>query len=182
MVIVVILIYSLIKHLNKNKVEENLEESVTRQSLKFKWYNEGNDTDLNSENCRNSIQGKSIIADDRGYLCKRSDVLASGCCKIDSPTSKRYSCETCKSNDCCAIYEYCISCCMNPEKKEVLQKSLVKVVDKFKILLGSVNDQFSLCLVKCRTSSQSVLHENTYRDAQNKHCFGVQVPSIHALG
>ncbi|GAB6026488.1 hypothetical protein CHUAL_012913 [Chamberlinius hualienensis] len=180
--IVVYCALCLIKQFKENKSVEAVEESSSRQTQRFKWYTEDNDTNVQSLNCRNSVQGKIIIADDRGYLCRREEILLSGCCNIESQSTKRYTCEYCKSNHCCGIYEYCISCCMNPEKKTILQQSLTKVLDRFKVLYGSVNDQFELCLVKCRTSSQSVLHENTYRDSRNKHCFGEHAPSVHASG
>ena len=46
--------------------------------------------------CRNSIQGKVLIADDRGMVCHRKDVLLSGCCDEHSVNSRLYSCETCQ--------------------------------------------------------------------------------------
>lgn len=29
---------------------------------------------------------------------------------------ERYSCKTCNAQGCCAIYEYCVSCCLHPGK------------------------------------------------------------------
>lgn len=96
----------------------------------------------------------------------------SGCC----PTfSKQFSCETCDSNDCCAIYEYCISCCMHPQKRPLLQKIISKGVNP-DVIFSSVTDHFEFCLAKCRTSSQSVHHENSYRDPRAKHCYGENLP------
>lgn len=40
-------------------------------------------------------------------------------------------------------------------------------------LLASVNDQFELCLAKCRTDSHSVQHENKYKNPDLKYCFGL---------
>lgn len=51
-----------------------------------------------------------------GYVCPRGDILSSGCCNTDSSSTVQYACETCKDNHCCAIYEYCISCCLHPNK------------------------------------------------------------------
>jgi len=66
--------------------------------------------------CRNSIQGKVLIVDERGYICLRSDLLWTGCCNIEVEQTKLYSCDTCIDNSCCSIYEQCVSCCLNPDK------------------------------------------------------------------
>uniref|UniRef100_A0AC11E7M6 SREBF pathway regulator in golgi 1 n=3 Tax=Laurasiatheria TaxID=314145 RepID=A0AC11E7M6_SHEEP len=42
----------------------------------------------------------------------------------------------------------------------------------------AVEDHFELCLAKCRTSSQSVQHENTYRDPIAKYCYGESPPEL----
>ena len=56
-----------------------------------------NDKSVSSDSkCRNSIQGKVLIADDRGFVCPRKDVLLSGCCDPNSINTKLYSCETCQ--------------------------------------------------------------------------------------
>ncbi|KAL1467034.1 hypothetical protein MTO96_005897 [Rhipicephalus appendiculatus] len=79
-------------------------------------------------------------------------------------------------NGCCSIYEYCISCCMHPQKITILQKILGKASDTFKMLVASITDHFELCLTKCRTSSDSVHHENSYRDPKAKHCYADEPP------
>lgn len=33
-----------------------------------------------------------------------------------TPRRERYSCKTCNAQGCCAIYEYCVSCCLHPGK------------------------------------------------------------------
>lgn len=66
--------------------------------------------------CRNSVQGKILIVDDRGLVCQRSDLQSTGCCDFDAVNSKLHSCETCNLSGCCTIYEYCVSCCLNPDK------------------------------------------------------------------
>jgi hypothetical protein len=58
--------------------------------------------DMNNDNngsglkCRNSIQGKVLIADDRGFVCHRKDVLLTGCCDETNTNTKLYSCDTCQ--------------------------------------------------------------------------------------
>lgn len=50
-----------------------------------------------------------------GYVCKRNSVLANGCCDKNSTSSLEFSCNGCKnSTGCCATFEFCVSCCMNP--------------------------------------------------------------------
>ncbi|VVC34650.1 Hypothetical protein CINCED_3A011227 [Cinara cedri] len=119
------------------------------------------------QSCRNTIQGKEYIADDRGYICQRSNLLANNCCGI---TENRYICDTCNVDGCCVLYEHCVSCCLDPNKRKLLQTVLGKASETFRVLFSVINNQFELCLAKCRTSSQSVQHENTYLKP-NKHCY-----------
>ncbi|KAJ8948430.1 hypothetical protein NQ318_007953 [Aromia moschata] len=151
-------------------------------SLSFGWtlqqHNSTNDADIN---CRNSVQGKVLIADDRGFTCPRHEVLLTGCCNDDSTAVIQYSCETCKPNNCCAIYEYCISCCLHPDKKDVLETVLGKATEQNNVLFASVTDHFELCLAKCRTNSQSVQHENSYKDPRAKHCYGELAPHANNI-
>lgn len=131
---------------------------------------------IKTKTCRNSIQGKVLISDDRGYACLRKDLSPGGCCDPTSPNSKQYSCETCSDNGCCAIYEYCISCCLEPSKKPILSRVINGGSSgqgfRKNFIYESLTDHFEFCLAKCRTSSQSVKHENSYRDPKAKHCFG----------
>lgn len=62
-------------------------------------------------------------------------------------------------------YKYCL-------QKDLLQNVLGKAPDTFRVLFASVTDHFELCLAKCRTSSQSVQHENSYKDPKAKYCYG----------
>ncbi|KAK0174655.1 hypothetical protein PV327_010405 [Microctonus hyperodae] len=152
-----------------------------------------NSSDEFPKNCRNSIQGKSLIVDERGYVCARQDVLPMGCCKehqdITSENNdktivkrERYSCETCNAQGCCAIYEYCVSCCLHPGRQRKPKKDnqggkvrrenqkTKKIEDVVKLRFRSL-DKFQICLAICRTSSASVRHENTYKDPHSKHCY-----------
>lgn len=75
--------------------------------------------------CRNSIQGKTLIVDDEGYVCARKRLTKTGCCALnhgvdggaDAAALSQYDCQSCNlDTGCCAIYEYCVSCCLNPER------------------------------------------------------------------
>lgn len=161
---------------NTNEVDVKPSRKLDDSFLWHSSNDETNGTSMKMTTCRNSVQGKVLIVDDKGYVCSRSDILANGCCDPSLQSSKRYSCDTCKENGCCSIYEYCISCCLHPDKKDLLQNVLGKAPDTFQVLFASVTDHFELCLAKCRTSSLSVQHENSYRDPKAKHCYGDSPP------
>ncbi|KAF3420255.1 hypothetical protein E2986_06869 [Frieseomelitta varia] len=159
-----------------------------------------NDTDDVVHSCRNSIQGKVLIVDERGIVCSRQEILSNGCCSMeehkdsnkneDTPTitkRERYSCKTCNAQGCCAIYEYCVSCCLHPGKQIKGRKDVLlgllrdnhkahRDQDAVKKRLRNL-DRFQVCLAACRTSSASVRHENTYKDPHSKHCYTLQPPS-----
>ena len=130
--------------------------------------------DESLKTCRNSVQGKLLISDDQGYVCYRKDLTNSGCCNPEAASSRRHACDTCTEHGCCAIFEYCVSCCLEPAKKPLLSKLIAKSSNggfPSNVLYASLTDHFEFCLARCRTSSQSVQHENSYRDPKNKHCF-----------
>ena len=54
----------------------------------------------------------------------------------------------------------------------VLRKVLEKQPRNINRVYSLVTDHFDLCLTKCRTSSNSVVHENSYKDSSNKYCYG----------
>lgn len=171
-------------HETENSVTDEVGVPKRHYDQQFLWHSvkdDSNATDVRVTTCRNSVQGKVLIADDKGYVCSRIDVLPTGCCNTESENTKRYSCETCKENGCCSIYEYCISCCLHPDKKNLLQSVLGKASETFNVLFASVTDHFELCLAKCRTSSQSVQHENSYRDPRAKHCYGEAPAAVDGM-
>lgn len=59
-----------------------------------------------------------------GYICPRSDLMKNGCCDPDVEASKRYLCDTCKTNNCCVMYENCVSCCLDPRKVNIVLLNL----------------------------------------------------------
>ncbi|XP_072574943.1 SREBP regulating gene protein-like isoform X2 [Vulpes vulpes] len=60
----------------------------------------------------------------------------------------------------------------------LLERFLCRTTVAFQNLFMVVEDHFELCLAKCRTSSQSVQHENTYRDPITKYCYGESPPEL----
>ncbi|CAH1978268.1 unnamed protein product [Acanthoscelides obtectus] len=172
--------YCILSYVGKTDFLDSDEVVPVRRTQPFIWrtlqqHNSTSDGDIN---CRNSVQGKVLIVDDRGYICPRNEVLLNGCCNNAASNVYQYSCDTCKPNNCCAIYEYCISCCLHPDKREVLENVLGKATEQNNVLFASVTDHFELCLAKCRTNSQSVQHENSYKDPKAKHCYGELTPAV----
>ncbi|XP_070571520.1 SREBP regulating gene protein-like [Ptychodera flava] len=156
--------------------EDSIQPEVKRT---FRWkshHETKNSTVLTT--CRNSVQGRVHIADEKGYLCERADVLANGCCDSTAEKTVLYCCDSCLDNGCCSLYEHCVSCCLQPQKQQLLQAVLGRASKAFQILFSSVTDHFELCLAKCRTSSESVQHENTYRDPEAKYCYGDNPPEL----
>ncbi|KAL2748356.1 SREBP regulating protein isoform X1 [Vespula maculifrons] len=159
-----------------------------------------NDSDTSDRPCRNSVQGKVLIVDEHGVVCARHELLSNGCCSreqkqpskaeetvVTAVLKERYSCKTCNAQGCCAIYEYCVSCCLHPAKhikgkKDIVESGKnhqrIKEDDAVKVRLRNM-DRFQTCLAACRTSSASVRHENTYKDPHSKHCYAVQPPYNH---
>ncbi|UYV84713.1 C12orf49 [Cordylochernes scorpioides] len=148
---------------------ENLQDEAFA-IMKFSNFNK-----IEISSCRNSIQGKFLITDDKGYVCSRHQVLRNGCCSSLSARNKRYECNTCNPEiHCCKIYEYCVSCCLDPEKEILLKDFLAKT--NLRQTYESVKDKFEFCLLKCRTSSKSVRIEHVYKDPNAKYCYGEGPP------
>ena len=68
-----------------------------------------------------------------------------------------------QGSSCCSQFEFCISCCLRPDQRASLQEILTAAAATNNVVFVSVSDHWELCLAKCRTSSESVQHENTYR-------------------
>jgi len=175
----------LITHFSSRDCYFCLEEDETIHLRKlnqpFTWDQEeeedkGNSSTYDIVTCRNSLQGRTLVADDKGYVCERSNLEGTGCCNNNSSLG-RFICTGCETRlECCTEYEYCISCCLRREQKPVLQQFLKQAADNNNVLFVSVSDHFELCLAKCRTSSASVQHENTYRNKERKYCYGKEAP------
>ena len=168
--------------------EDNTVLHLRKLNQPFNWnideeeVERDNITDTALFTCRNSVQGRTVLADDKGYICPRSEILGNGCCNLNSSLTERHVCWECETEtQCCGQYEHCISCCLRPDQRDTLQKILSLAAQTNNVLFVSVSDHFELCLAKCRTSSDSVQHENTYRNKERKYCFGsVPPPTLAA--
>ncbi|KAG6456952.1 SREBP regulating gene protein [Manduca sexta] len=171
------LTYCVVSFLKEGNNRNMVYQDVSIESKPFVWrtLQEHNDTN-DIMTCRNSVQGQDLLVDDRGYVCQRKDVMKNGCCDLEGDFTERYSCESCSDSNCCIIYEHCVSCCLDPGKRDMLEIVLSKLSTEKNVLFRSLSDDYELCLTKCRTSSHSVLHENSYKDPDNKHCFGDESP------
>lgn len=129
---------------------ESDSEFMVRREHPLIWKNSSPNNSLTKNDatltCRNSVQGRFLLVDDRGFVCPRwavsnrknkrddkwrhfliipfrFDVLPSGCCNLENTSETKYlACDTCNEEHCCAIYEYCVSCCLHPEKVRIKNK------------------------------------------------------------
>lgn len=90
------------------------EEIVYKRDTPLIWRSLKEYNLTETESCRNSEQGIRLIADERGFICTREDLLSTGCCNFKADNTHLYHCESCNENQCCEIYENCVSCCLNP--------------------------------------------------------------------
>ncbi|CAF4934121.1 unnamed protein product [Pieris macdunnoughi] len=165
------LTYCIVSFLKEGNNKNMIYQDVSVQHKPFVWRTLQEHNETTDVECRNSVQGRALIVDDRGYVCRRNDIGQNGCCVIDTDETTRYSCQSCNEDHCCIIYEYCVACCLDPKKRNMLQVVLSKLTAEEHVLVHSLADDYELCLTKCRTSSHSVLHENSYKNPGHKHCF-----------
>ncbi|XP_059147587.1 SREBP regulating gene protein-like [Physella acuta] len=178
------LLYFLSVTLSKSSdyiLTEYQSKRTLRQPFQFQPTEESNDTEI--VKCRNSRQGRVLIVDQKGYVCRHEHVGTNKCCNTKHPSTKHHSCESCLSNGCCSIYEHCVSCCLQPKNQHLLSKIVKENLEApYNLFISEVENVFDLCLAKCRTSSQSVQHENSYRDASVKYCYGDRPPDLQVIG
>lgn len=135
--------------------------------------------------CENTQQGRWYIADDQGIVCDRADLdYTSGCCSRGT----QFTCQTCSSDDhCCTLYEHCVSCCLSPENKmHDVWAAALRATGRPDT--GHWSTLFDFCRGKCRTSSNSTVHENDYVSARH-YCYSengrplvAPLPSLPAEG
>jgi hypothetical protein len=127
--------------------------------------------------CETTMASKQFVADDRGRICSRVllDPL-SGCCNASLPTTSSFSCNTCgRASRCCRLYEFCVTCCMRQEHLAELELALTPAPLQTQNFSG-LSRRFGACSALCRTSSESVDHERSYRSTA-VYCF-----SLHGRG
>lgn len=60
---------------------------------------------------------------------------------------------------------------ISSQQRSDLEKVLDKANGRQAALFSTVADQFELCLAKCRTDSNSVRHENKYKNPNFRYCY-----------
>lgn len=92
------------------------EEIVYKRDTPLIWRSLKEYNLTETETCRNSEQGVKLIADERGFICAREDLLVTGCCNIKADNTHLYYCKSCdEETQCCEVFEDCVSCCLNPD-------------------------------------------------------------------
>lgn len=131
--------------------------------------------------CRNTVQGFATLVDDRGRTCARDELdYATGCCPNATDTAAQvpqYSCGGCDLSTvgCCSTYEQCVSCCLHPARHNRLEELKARGVGHR--AYATMTSAFEFCTFKCRTSSGSVVYENSYRNEQH-YCMGSLCPVL----
>eukprot|EP00760_Papus_ankaliazontas_P038216 PhM_4_TR897/c0_g1_i1/m.78898 len=132
-----------------------------------------------SDECRHTLSGPEWVTDDRGYICRKSHIdVHTGCCRTDASyltdgaLRPRHTCDSCLlDKHCCSDYEGCVACCMSPRNDDVARRGYRDRSQQSPLYTAKSYDAFRFCVTRCRTSSQSVYHQNKYKH-QYHHCFG----------
>jgi len=133
------------------------------------------------DNCEHTQQGKHYITDDKGGVCKWKDLNpVTSCCKDYSITKIHpFSCENCnRTIACCSVYEFCVSCCLDPAKED-LRNEVQQVLDAKSLGVEDFSSlsPFEYCRAICRTSSKSIYSQNQYRN-DDKYCYSLDAPPL----
>lgn len=144
--------------------------------------------------CQFTRTDAHLVADSNGRLCAPSAQLPSGCCNpstsstspstsSSSSSSSSFSsgrgddamgvCASCDRQWCCAAYEQCVGCCLQPDQAGA-RAAIEKHVSMRRYAMRS---PFDLCAAVCRSGSSSVVHENAYKHSRH-HCFGLIAPEV----
>lgn len=116
-------------------------------------------------------------------------------------TLVRPTCST--EHQCCAQYEFCVSSCLDftwqrlhsttVNARSSVDTAAGAVLQLIERLVGDhqaeddnvakeysgTTDLFDWCLLRCRTSGRSVVHQNSFRSSL-KHCYGLKDPPLLA--
>lgn len=111
-----------------------------------------------------------------GTVCHRKNLnVATGCCENGTkPVCNEPEGSECTSlYSCCTVFETCVSCCltMNWDLSPARQIEELQHVSGPAFRYSKPTSLFDFCLIRCRTSSSSVVHQNTFR-SKWKYCYG----------
>lgn len=106
-------------------------------------------------------------------------------------------------HECCSQYEFCVSSCLDftwqrlhsttVNARSAADTAAGAVLQLIERLVGDhqaeddnvakeysgTTDLFDWCLLRCRTSGRSVVHQNSFRSSL-KHCYGLKDPPLLA--
>lgn len=103
--------------------------------------------------CRTTVQGRYYLTDDNGYVCDAFSVdPLTRCCP---GRGDKFSCQGCNVvSQCCNSYEFCVSCCLNPDMTHKGLALKVKIAKPMSA--GMYGTVFDYCAGRCRHNSESV--------------------------
>ncbi|GAQ77643.1 hypothetical protein KFL_000020040 [Klebsormidium nitens] len=121
--------------------------------------------------CEHSRQGRHLVVDDTGFVCSRASFNGtSGCC-MEQNVRDRFACTSCDPDrHCCSQYEYCVACCMDPLKTSLEDALSAPIAHQPSA--KPFDTVFALCQSRCRSNSDSVVHENAYKSDLH-HCYSL---------
>lgn len=105
-------------------------------------------------------------------------------------------------HQCCAQYEFCVSSCLDfswqrlqntaaNSRADTAAGAVLQLIERLvgehqaeddnvaKEYTAGTTDLFDWCLLRCRTSGRSVVHQNSFRSSL-KHCYGLKDPPLLA--
>ncbi|TMW66807.1 hypothetical protein Poli38472_014119 [Pythium oligandrum] len=164
-------------------IDRTLEPMPTKRQAMLRNVGDGLLTDDTTDSCENTLQGAKLITDSAGFVCTRSqlDQRRQGCCNESDaslPRIKQFACDQCDTTGphCCNVYEHCVSCCMHPLNMELRRDYLAHVDAMHPVYRDPGRlTVFQYCKYRCRTSSASVHHQNSYR-SRRTYCYGIHRP------
>ncbi|KAG6953199.1 hypothetical protein JG687_00012523 [Phytophthora cactorum] len=138
-----------------------------RRQMFLREGDDGLKLDQTQLRCENTVQGL--------------DKLKPGCCNetdASLPRIKQYTCDQCDTNPphCCDVFEHCVSCCMHPLNSGIRRDFLTHADPNHPVYSDPAEiTVFQYCQYRCRTSSASVQHQNSYR-SHRSFCYGIHRP------
>lgn len=128
-----------------------------------------------SKRCKTTVPTRrGTVTDSTGKVCTDTTIdRTTGCCN-ENALETSSPCESCDlGTGCCQRMELCVACCMQSDSNMLEVSSKVKHF-LFRELIEN-EDWFGYCSLRCRTSSESVKQENSYRSHEH-HCFLQHAP------
>ena len=131
--------------------------------------------------CRTTKAGRRFVADDRGYVCRRSAVdPATQCCgrseggNASASGIPRYDCASCNERGCCSEYEQCVACCLDPRRDGSRAKMVSITAAGGGSLIAKRNaSAFVVCKERCRYRSDHLTKVPEDFRSDFRHCFDV---------